>query len=61
MMTVDRFLVIDDDSTHHVADHRLQARYEATLSQILEILEIFSETGWPRLSDWSGADLTRKQ
>ena len=31
-----------------LADYRLQARNEATLGQIFEILEIFSETGWPQ-------------
>ena len=31
-----------------LADYRLQARAEATLGQIFEILEIFSETGWPQ-------------
>src|SRR5215831_4254848 len=30
------------------ADYRLQARADATLGQILAILDIFSETGWPR-------------
>jgi hypothetical protein len=31
-----------------LADHRLQARADTTLGQILEILEIFAETGWPQ-------------
>jgi hypothetical protein len=31
-----------------LADYRLEARANATLGQILEILEIFSETGWPQ-------------
>lgn len=31
-----------------LADYRLQARNKATLGQIFEILEIFSETGWPQ-------------
>ena len=31
-----------------LSDYRLQARSETTLGQILEVLEIFSETGWPQ-------------
>jgi hypothetical protein len=31
-----------------LADYRLEARANATLGQIFEILEIFSETGWPQ-------------
>lgn len=31
-----------------LADYRLEARADATLGQIFEILEIFSETGWPQ-------------
>jgi hypothetical protein len=31
-----------------LADYRLEVRANETLSQILEILEIFSETGWPQ-------------
>ncbi len=31
-----------------LADYRLEARDERTLGQIFEILEIFSETGWPQ-------------
>lgn len=31
-----------------LADYRLQARVDTALGQILEIIEIFSETGWPQ-------------
>ena len=31
-----------------LADYRLQARADTALGQILEIIEIFSETGWPQ-------------